>query len=178
MKMENNNPLFGWSSVFSIYGIKDFLKDSLWPVALSIILTSLSYFTESDVYDIIGVVFSIGISIIPVVLSLLIAAYAIVLSMFFSNKANFFTEDEYGRHLLSLINADFAMSIFVSLSSFVVLFVGNFIYKLSLTFVYGFYVNILVLFGIIYLIFFCFFILKDLVIGLYNVAQATINLPT
>lgn len=74
--MSNKNSFFGWTAVFQLYTLKDFLKDSIYPVIFSAIVMALSIICDIESYTLLGKTLNIGLTIVPVMLSLLIAAYA------------------------------------------------------------------------------------------------------
>lgn len=174
-KMSKDSTFFGWHSAFCVYGLKDFAKDSIIPAILSLLLVIVGVCSGADTYKMLGMVFSLGMSIIPVMISLLIAAYAILLSMFCSKTANDIAGLDGGKELLAHLNSDFAVSIYVSIVSILVILPGSFIHGLGLLFEYSSLVNSIVSFGVLYLLFFSVLILKDLVIAIYDIGQVAIH---
>lgn len=122
--MSNKNSFFGWTAVFQLYTLKDFLKDSIYPVIFSAIVMALSIICDIESYTLLGKTLNIGLTIVPVMLSLLIAAYAILLSMFCSNTGKTIANQNGGKELLDELNSDFATSIFASFIG-ILFFIGG-----------------------------------------------------
>ena len=174
--MANDNSFFGWQRVFAIYGIKNFILDSLLPFLLAILLVAIGYFGGNDTYKLLGSLLKLGIDMLPVLLSLLIAAYAIILPIFSSKTADDIAEEEGGVELLEKINSSSALSIYASLISVFAIIVSLYVHSLSIEFIYADYMNIMVATIILYLIFYSLKILKDLVIAVFNIGQTSIFL--
>ncbi len=173
--MSKDSTFFGWRSAFSVYGLKNFAIDSIIPAILSLLLVIVGVYSGADTYKMLGVIFSLGMSIIPVMISLLIAAYAILLSMFCSKTADDIAELDGGEELLANLNSDFAVSIYVSIVSILVILSGSFIHGLGILFEYSTLVNSVVSFLVLYLLCFSVLILKDLVIAIYDIGQVAIH---
>lgn len=173
--MSKDSTFFGWRSAFNVYGLKDFATDSIIPAVLSLLLIVVGIYSGADTYKMLGAVFSLGMSIIPVMISLLIAAYAILLSMFCSKTANDIAELEGGKELLANLNSDFAVSIYVSIVSILVILSGSFVHGLGILSEYSSLVNSIVSFWVLYLLCFSVLILKDLVIAIYDIGQVAIH---
>lgn len=169
--MSKGNSFFGWPAVFQLYTFDDFLKDSIYPAIFSMIAILLSLLSDVCSYDILGKAFNIGLTIVPVMLSLLIAAYAILLSMFCSNTGKVIAEQDGGKELLDGLNSDFATSILASFVGILFFVGGTFIHQLKFSFIYADIINYIVLFITAYLLFFSVYILKDLVIGIFNIGR-------
>ena len=103
-------------------------------------------------------------------LSLLIAAYAILLSMFCSNTGKTIANQNGGKELLDELNSDFATSIFASFIGILFFIGGSLIHQLNLI-LYTLISSIIVLFFIGLPAVFSVFILKDLVIGIFNIGR-------
>lgn len=169
--MSNKSSFFGWPAVFQLYTLKDFLKDSIYPVIFSAIVMTLSIICDVESYTLLGKTLNIGLTIVPVMLSLLIAAYAILLSMFCSNTGKTIANQNGGKELLDELNSDFATSIFSSFIGILFFIGGSLIHQLKFDFIYADFVNYSALFLSDYLLFFSVFILKDLVIGIFNIGR-------
>lgn len=174
--MGDNDSFFGWRRVFSVYGAKNFLLDSWCPFLLAIVLVGCGFYWGDDTYEVLGKLLDLGIDMLPVLLSLLIAAYAIILPMFCSKTADDIAEEEEGEVLLEELNSDFALSIYVSLVSVLVIVITSFIHDMSIEFIYADWINAIVATFILYLIFYALKILKDLVIAVFNIGQVAIHL--
>ena len=174
--MGNNNNPFGWGAVFHLYGWKDWGYDSIFPVFMALLLTYISMLSDVDSYVLLGKVLDIGISIIPVMLSLLVAAYAIILSMFSSNAGDVISETDKGKELLAGVNSDFAISILSSIVGVLLCVVIKLFHSFKFELEYAAIVNSIVLFIVLYLMFFSIWILKDLVIGIFDVGVVAIHL--
>ena len=82
--MEKRHSIFGWDSVFRSYTNYDLIKDSIFPVLAAVTITVISYLGEKDMLVELFKVITIGLSVVPVMLSILLAAYAILMSMYWS----------------------------------------------------------------------------------------------
>ena len=131
---------------------------------------------DSSTYKVLRNLLDLAIDMLPVLLSLLIAAYAIILPMFCSKTADEIANEENGTDLLENLNSDFALSIYVSLVSVLVIIVSSYIHHLAIEFIYADIFNGIVATMILYLIFYAFKILKDLVIAIFNIGQVAIHL--
>lgn len=174
LNLKDNTP-FGWLSVLKIYTFKDFKHDSVFPCILSVLMIIGGYFTDIETYVILGKVLDIGLIIIPVLISLLIAAYAILLSVFCSAIFRNPKKTEEGKALLEKLNSNFGISILVSIIAIFFLICISYIHSLHLSFIYFNLLNIIVLLIIFYLLFFSVWILKDIVISIFDIGQVAIH---
>lgn len=166
--MDNSNVFFGWRVVFQFYTLKNLLIDSIVPMLLSTIVVILSYMSHVASYDVLNKGLNLGMTVAPVMISLLIAAYAILLSMFCSNTGKAIAQQEGGTNLLDGLNADFATSILASFVGIIFFIMASFIHSLGFTCLYADFINYFALLIAAYLLFFSVYILKDLVIGIFN----------
>ena len=91
---KNNNGLTGWKAVFQSYKGKDTFKDSLVPLFVSLIIVATILILSLNTYQILSKIVEISLNILPSIVSLLLAAYAIVLTLFWS---------EYGKQIRRFI---------------------------------------------------------------------------
>ena len=96
--------------------------------------------------------------------------------MFCSDKRLVFTKTDKGKELLDELNSDYATSILASFIGLLYCIMLHFLHSLKFQFEYADYINFFLLFFTLFLILFSVFILKDLVIGIFDLARVTIYL--
>lgn len=165
---------FGWKGVFKEYTYCDFLNDSIVPFFASLIILSSTYYTKIPSLDILSSVTDMSLSILPSILALLVTGYAILISFYWSDKAKDILQKD-GASLLSSLNSSFAMLILTIIISLFYCIVVKTISIFQISFCFGDWVNISVIFIQLYLIFFIFGTLKDAVIDIYNIGNLSIK---
>lgn len=114
--MTDFNYELSWKAAFKAYSLKQFVKDSIIPLVLSILFLVLSYIQkELSSASIIIKVCDMMIVLMPVFISILIAAFAIWISFFLSNTIDFIKKSEDGKRLLNELNASFLIEISFSI---------------------------------------------------------------
>jgi hypothetical protein len=106
--MEKKHSIFGWGSVFKSYTNHDLIKDSIFPLLAAVTITVISYLGEKDMLVELFKVITIGLSVVPVMLSILLAAYAILMSMYWSPICEKMKHNVKGNKLLNGLNSSFA----------------------------------------------------------------------
>lgn len=166
-----------WKAAFKAYSLKQFWKDSIIPLVLTIAFLLLSFVQkELPFVSIIVKVCDLMIVLLPVFISILIAAFAIWISFFLSNTIDFIKGSEDGKRLLNELNASFLIEICFSIigmqfTIFVLLIAGM---GFSIDGIFATIVNTTVLF---LLLFICFAVIWWLIFiakNLHNIAKFTI----
>lgn len=180
MNNKDSNNYFGWKNVNKNYTLCDFIVDSLIPVFISLVITFFLGYSDVSMLDMIIYVTSTGISVIPVMLSLLLSAYAILMTMYWGSIGKELQKNkENGIPLLKGLNASFAKAIYIMVISILFILIVSYVSRLELSvfnqIINAFYVNMIVFFLLVYLIFFSVWIIKDIVINIYNIGQFSLH---
>lgn len=175
--MEKKHSIFGWDSVFRSYTNHDLIKDSIFPVLAAVTITAISYLGEKDMLVELFKVITIGLSVVPVMLSILLAAYAILMSMYWSPICEKMKHNAKGNKLLNRLNSSFAAAIKIICFGVLYLLIVNSIGTVNMPFhiIPPSIINGLLLVISLYFILFSIWIMKDIAISIYNFASFTIN---
>lgn len=175
--MKNKKSIFGWPSVFRFYSNKDLIRDSLFPILISMCVTAICYWEENDMLVELFKLVTIGLSVVPAMLSILLAAYAILMSMYWSSISEKIKHNEKGNKLLNDLNSSFAGAIKVIWWSLLYLLIVNSVGVVNMPFniIPCSFINILLFFVTLYCILFSIWIIKDIAINIYNFASFAIN---
>lgn len=175
--MKNKKSIFGWPSVFRFYSNKDLIHDSLFPILISLCVTAISYWEENDMLVELFKLVTIGLSVVPAMLSILLAAYAILMSMYWSSISEKIKHNVKGNKLLNDLNSSFAGAIKVIWWSLLYLLIVNSVGVVNMPFdiIPCSFINILLFFVTLYCILFSIWIIKDIAINIYNFASFAIN---
>ena len=175
------NEIFGWKNVLKFYSIGDLFKDSIIPMVVSLILLAISICTNKDILSLLQKIMGLGINVVPVILSLLLAAYTILMTMYWSPICDTMKKTgNNGIKLLNELNSSFAASILFTTISVLFLFIFNAIGDIDIpvslnvanTINSVFYVFVM------YIILFPVWLMKDIAIDIYNIAAFSINLKS
>lgn len=166
-----------WKAAFKAYSLKQFGKDSIIPLVLTIAFLVLSFVQkELLLASIIVKVCDMMIVLLPVFISILIAAFAIWISFFLSNTIDFIKESEEGEGLLNELNASFLIEI--SFSIIGMLFTISVLLIAGMGFTidenYATIVNTIVLFILLFICFAVIWWLIYIAKNLHNIAKFTI----
>lgn len=175
-KKKNNNELIGWNAVFRSYNGKDTLKDGLVSLILSLIIVAVIYLLSLDSYKILYKIVDISLNILPAIVSLLLAAYAIVLTLFWSDYGKKIRRFENGRKLLTNINSSFAAIIFFMIVGLLLGLMFQIIISMEIKLQSLLIANIANLFGIfamVFILFFSIYSLKDITVNIFGLGQIT-----
>lgn len=99
--MKKRISIFGWPSVSRFYSNRDLIYDSIIPMAIAMCITIICYWKEKDVLVELFKIVTIGLSVVPVMLSILLAAYAILMSMYWSSISEKMKHNVKGNNLLN-----------------------------------------------------------------------------
>lgn len=175
--MEKKHSIFGWDSVFKSYTNCDLIKDSIFPALTAVSITVISYLGEKDMLVELFKVITIGLSVVPVMLSILLAAYAILMSMYWSPICEKMKYTAKGNKLLNGLNSSFAAAIRIICFGVLYLLIVNSIGVVNMPFniIPPNIINALLLTISLYFILFSIWIMKDIAISIYNFASFSVN---
>lgn len=175
--MKKKNSIFGWNSVFRSYTNCDLIKDSLLPMLTAFAIAIASYFGEKDMLVELFKVISVGLSIVPAMLSILLAAYAILVSIYWSPICEKMKFNSKGNKLLNEMNSSFAAAIRVITFGVLYLLIVNSVGVVCTPFniIPPVFINTLLLVISLYFILFSIWIIKDIAISIYNFSSFSIN---
>lgn len=108
---ENDSNDFGWKAALANFGYCSILLDFLCPLLIALCVIGLSRWKQIDSVVILQVSLETSMYILPVMLSILLAAYAFLLSIFFSTLGDAIQKIENGKQLLRDVNGSFAVCI-------------------------------------------------------------------
>lgn len=166
-----------WKAAIKAYSLKQFGKDSIIPLVLTIAILVLSFAQKKlPLASIIVKVCDMMIVLLPVFISILIAAFAIWISFFLSNAIDFIKESEDGSGLLNELNASFLIEISFSIigmlfTIFVLLIAGM---DFSIDGIHATIVNTIVLSMLLFVCFAVIWWLIYIAKNLHNIAKFTI----
>lgn len=173
---KNNNELIGWKAVFHSYNIIDAFKDWLIPLILSLITIVFVYIFTPDTYKVLSEILEISLNILPAIVSLLLAAYAIVLTLFWSEYGKSIRRYENGRKLLMNLNSSFAAIILFMIVGLIISVLLQVIISLEIVsesmIIYNI-ANLIGIFIIVSILFLSIFSLKDITINIFGLGQIT-----
>lgn len=169
--------IFGWKSAFRSYTKRDLAKDSLFPVIIAILITLLSYFCGKNMVVELFKIVNVGLSVTPAMMSILLAAYAILMSMYWSPICEKMKHSEKGNKLLNEINSSFAIAIkVICLGVLYLLLISSIgIVNLPFEIMNPNIVNALLFAIALYFMLFSIWIIKDIALNIYNLASFNVN---
>ena len=175
--MTDFNYELSWKAAFKAYSLKQFGKDSIIPVVLTLVFLVLSFVQkELSLASIIVKVCDMMIVLLPVFISILIASFAIWISFFLSNTIDFIKESENGKRLLNELNASFffvfSFSIIGMLFTISVLLIAGMGFAIDGS--YAAIINSIVLFMLLFICFAVIWWLIYIAKNLHNIAKFTI----
>lgn len=170
--------IFGWKNVKKFYGFCDFLYDSIVPIAISLILLIINYYTNKDMFVALQKAMDTGMDLISVILTIMLAAYAILISMYWSSISKTMKKVGCdGVKLLNDLNSAFAASIIITTLSVIILLIFNVIGDINIRIPLetAHLINSVLYVFVMYIILFPVWLVKDIAIDLYNIAAFSIN---
>ncbi len=175
--MREKHSIFGWKSAFRSYTIRDLIKDSLYPASIAIAIMLLSYFSGKDMAEELIKIVTVGLSVTPVMMSILLAAYAILMSMYWSPICEKMKHSGKGNKLLNELNSSFAVAIRVICLGVLYLLIISSVGIVNIPFevVNPNIANALFFAVALYFMLFSIWIIKDIAINIYNFASFTVN---
>lgn len=176
---EKKNKKFGWPSAFAHYTWSDVLMDSIVPGIIAIIITAIVVIGNKDILATIEKVSGIGLNITPAMVALILAAYTILITMYWAPICDKIKSDKKaGMPLLKGLNASFAITIRIATIGIVFLLAINSIGIITIPFAESsvYYLNIFILFITLYFVTFPIYMLIDIAINIYNIAIFSIEM--
>ena len=170
---KRENP-FGWKNMLCNYTLCEFAKDSTFPLIISFLLCVMAAVSSLDIYKQLLKLLQIGISIVPLMAAFILTAYTIILSFFMGEKCKDIKDDSKGKELIENLNSSFAVCLFASAASIIVLVVATCIANMEFISVYSNWVNYSTYFIVCYLTVFSISVLVGIIIDIYNIGQTTI----
>lgn len=170
--------IFGWKNVKKFYGFCDFLYDSIVPMGISLILLVINYCANKDMFVSLQRAMDTGLDLVSVIITVLLAAYAILISMYWSPISETMKKSgEDGVRLLNDLNSAFASSILITTISVIVLLIFNVIGDINIRIPLetAYLINSVLYVFVMYIILFPVWLVKDVAIDLYNIAAFSIN---
>ena len=170
---KRENP-FGWKNMLCKYTFYEFAKDSSLPLIISVLLCVIAAVSSLDIYDQLLKLLQIGISIVPLMAAFILTAYTIILSFFMGDKCTEIKDASEGKKLIEELNSSFAVCLFASAASIIVLVIATCIANMEFSSVYSNWINYPTYFVVCYLIMFSVSVLVGIIIDIYNIGQTTI----
>ena len=171
MTMADKKAIFGWKAVFSYYSLKDFAKDVTIPFMLSGALCACVYFSENNIYNMLGSVLSTGLTVTPVMVTLIVAAYTIILSFLMDDKTDNIKKNAKGKEFLKSLNSSFAVALFLSLFTILVMIVTK--NDMHIVCEYAEVLNYVTYFVVSFLLILSVYILYGIMIDIFNSGQTS-----
>lgn len=162
---------FGWKNVMRYYGWKSFLKDSCLPLIISCFLCILQLLNNTDIFDQLTHVLSLGLAILPTMIALILAAYTIVISVFIKDF-NDIAQIPNGQQLIQSLNASFAACLFIATFTTIIIITASCIARIGIDFEYSNIINYLTYFIVCFLTLHTICNLTGIIIDIYNCGQA------
>lgn len=173
MQQKNN---IGWGAVFLSYKGKDTFKDCLIPIIFSLAILVIILIFSFDTFSVLNKVVDISLNILPAVVSLLLAAYAIVLTLFWSEYGKRIRKYENGKQLLTNLNSSFAAIILYMIIGLLIDLALHIIISMEIELSSIFFANLFNLisvFIVVLVLSFSIYSLKDITINIFNLGQIT-----
>lgn len=173
------NKIFGWPSAFTHYTMRDVFNDSIIPIIIALFITVIIFMGGKDIIITIEKVSGLGLNITPAMVALILAAYTILITMYWAPICDKIKLDKKaGLPLLKGLNASFAVTIRIATIGIVFLLATNSIGTISIPISENIanYFNICILFLIFYFIVFPIYMLIDIAINIYNIAIFSIEI--
>lgn len=162
---------FGWRAVFRGYTLRDWMKDSILPSIAAIVVFSLVIFSDVDVFEILKVVVRYATEILSSLVGFVLAAYAILLSLMASDKMQKFLSSDSGNKLATQLNGSFAAILMFSVCGLTYFFAFEIIAELNFHCSCADLINYSALLIAVYVVFFIFYTLVNIIVDLYNCGQ-------
>lgn len=175
-KDSKNRDIIGWGAVFRSYGIKDGIKDTVIPFLISFVLILGNLIFCLDTLNVLKKIIDISLSVLPAIISLLLAAYAIVLTLFWSEYGKRIRQYKNGKSLLSSLNASFAAILLLMIIGLIICIVFQSIISFDIGIIsidLANVVNIFALFLVLFVLCLSIYSLKDITINIFNLGQVT-----
>ena len=168
--------LFGWSNVFSNYGLLDFVEDAWLPLVIALILLVVAKVSHADMYVQVEKILELGISIIPSMVALIVAAYTIMLSFILSDKVVSIKNKKGGKEFIQSINSSFAICLLISILTIIMMVLAKGVCNMGVEVepTLAVIINNVVYFLSCFLLVYSISILIGIVIDIYNSGQTAL----
>lgn len=170
-KVKSAKDFFGWKCAFDNYGLKNFFKDSVFPLTVSIFLCLILYVYDIDILFQLKFLLDVGFMIVPTMIALMLTAYTIILNFILGGKISSLLSKEAGCILVKKLNSSFAISLLVTIIFIILLVVVGNILHMNILFTYADIVNYITFFVISYLLLFSISVLIGVVVNVFNMGQ-------
>ena len=177
-RSDNNNiadSKFGLRGVFEGYTFCDFFKESLWPIILSVLITTGLTITDVSPILILNEIVNLAIDILPNLIGLFVAGYTIIISFYWSPIAIKINDMPNGPNLLLGLNSTFIIAILLLIVSLTFSILESIIISYQIESEYSEVINSLAFFITVYILTFSIKSLKDVVVNLYNMGLSSIK---
>lgn len=166
--------VFGLKTAWENYGWRNFLLDSILPIAISSILVLGEYKTNGDMYLQLNHLVEIGLEIVPTMVALILTAYTLILTFVMSGGFSLVKNTSEGKELIKNLNSSFAICLIISTVSIIVMIVVSCVVSMDIKVQNPDVINYPVFFIICYLLVFSVSILIGIVIDVFNSGQTTL----
>lgn len=166
--------IFGWKTILRNYGWKNFGRDSILPLFVSLGLCTMMYIKDADILSQLNHLVGVGISIVPAMVALILTAYTIMLTFIIGDKFASIKKTEDGRQLIQELNSSFAACLFVSTFSIIAMIIISSIANMGIAMEIPNTVNYFVYFLVCYLLVYSVYILIGIVVDIFNSGQTTL----
>lgn len=173
----------GIGGMIKIFTIKSLKDDLIYPAFGGLIVILALIFLDKDMLEFIRLILSVYIAVLPTMLGLIIAAYTILISFFWSDKAkaikNYSTKanPEYGKNTLNSISASFIICILSTGLCLLGTFICHIFTSMSIELTSYFtadLINGITIYFLITLFLFIFKILYDAILDIYDISVISI----
>jgi hypothetical protein len=166
----------GISGILDIYPFKKFLKGSIYPAILSLLVLAADMFLGKDPLQLIVVSTDIGLSILPSLLGFLLSAYVILFAIGNAEVVSILVnaKEPNKASMFQTVSSVFAAGLLVMVISLIYFVIGKLVLTLDISLAskdFQLTINSLVLFLQFYLIFYTLLMVKDMIVNLFNLTQ-------
>jgi hypothetical protein len=166
---------FGKKVMLRNYGWSSFIKDSIAPSIISLILCLLMHVKEIDIFIQLKHLVGTGITILPTTLALILTAYTIIVTFFIGKKFASIKKTGNGKKLIKDLNASFAVCLVISTISILVMVIISSIINMDIEIKEPNCINYPIYFLVCYLIIYSIAILFGIIIDIFNCGQTTLD---
>lgn len=178
MKRTKKNKRFGWPSAFKYYSTRDIIKDFRIPALISLVIMLIIAYRGCNLVEVIGRISEMGLSVVPAMVALILAAYTILISMYWAPICDKLKSDEKtGLPLLKGLNASFAITIRFATIGIVFLFAVFCVGEIQVSAPENVLMvcNLMIITCLIFFVVFPIYMLIDIAINIYNIAVFSID---
>lgn len=168
------NKFFGLEAAWKNYGWRNFGKDSVLPILVSLILVFCVCKSNGDIYLQLKLLIEIGLEIVPTMVALILTAYTLILTFIISGGFSLVRSTNKGKELVRNLNSSFAICLIISTISIIVMIVVSCIASIEIRVQNSDMINYPTFFIVCYLLVFSVYILIGIVIDVFNSGQTTL----